>query len=49
MAFAQQSRAIAIDLIDGDRLCELLKQYGLGVTTKMVEIVEVRSEWFQTV
>ena len=46
---ATRDGAIAIDLIDGDRLCELLKQYGLGVTTKMVEIVEVRSEWFQTV
>ena len=39
--------AIAIDLIDGDRLYELLKQYGLGVETEMIESVSIRSDWFE--
>lgn len=43
---ATRDGAIAIDLIDGDRLCELLKQYELGVETTMVEKVNIRSEWF---
>ena len=38
--------AIAIDLIDGDRLCELLKQYDLGVRTEMIERVDIQKEWF---
>jgi hypothetical protein len=38
--------AIAIDLIDGDRLCDLLKQHELGVKTKMIEIVTVEANWF---
>jgi len=37
-----------IDLIDGDRLCDLLKQYSLGVTTisRVVEEVEIIPEFF---
>ena len=46
---ATRDGAIAIDLIDGDRLCELLKQYGLGVETEMIESVSIRSNWFETV
>jgi hypothetical protein len=30
-----------IDLIDGDRLCDLLKQVGLGVSVEMVERITV--------
>jgi restriction system protein len=45
---ATRDGAIAIDLIDGDRLCDLLKQHGLGVHTKMIEQVSVDSGWFQT-
>ncbi|NLG54288.1 MAG: restriction endonuclease, partial [Rhodococcus sp.] len=35
-------------LIDGERLCELLKEHGLGVrtTTRVVEDVEVLPEYF---
>ncbi|MEM7069436.1 MAG: restriction endonuclease [Pseudomonadota bacterium] len=43
---ATRDGAIAIDLIDGDRLCELLKQYELGVKTTMIESVDVNQSWF---
>ncbi|KZL19435.1 restriction endonuclease [Pseudovibrio sp. WM33] len=43
---ATRDGAIAIDLIDGDRLCELLKQFDLGVKTEMIEKVTVTGEWF---
>jgi restriction system protein len=38
-----------IDLIDGERLCDLLKEYRLGVTSRPVEEVEVDREYFQHV
>lgn len=41
--------ATAIDLIDGERLCELLKQYDLGVSTKMVEHVTIDGKWFNSI
>ena len=44
---ATRDGAIAIDLIDGERLCELLRQYELGVKTKMIEKVVVSSDWFK--
>jgi len=43
---ATRDGAIAIDLIDGERLCDLLKENGLGVTSKMIEHVEINSSWF---
>lgn len=43
---ATRDGAIAIDLIDGDRLCELLKQYELGLATRLIEQVEIDREWF---
>lgn len=46
---ATRDGAIAIDLIDGERLCELLKQYGLGVETKMIEQVTIQRSWFQDI
>ena len=39
--------AKAIDLIDGDGLCELLKDLGLGVDTESVEEVKLRPEFFE--
>jgi restriction system protein len=36
----------AIDLIDGDQLCDLLKDLKLGVRTEMVEQVSVEPGWF---
>lgn len=41
-------RAAAIDLIDGDNLCDLLKKLDLGVRTKMVEEVTVNPEFFES-
>lgn len=43
---ATRDGAIAIDLIDGDRLCELLKEHKLGVQTRTIEIVEIEENWF---
>jgi len=43
---ATRDGAPAIDLIDGEQLCELLKNLKLGVTTKMVEEVSVEPDWF---
>ena len=39
--------AIAVDLIDGDRLCDLLKENGLGVETQMIEQVRINATWFE--
>lgn len=44
---ATRDGAIAIDLIDGERLCDLLKQYELGVKTETVEKVTVSADWFK--
>jgi len=43
---ATRDGAIAIDLIDGERLCDLLKQNNLGVKTRMIEQVEINGQWF---
>lgn len=45
-AEAGRDGATPIDLIDGDRLCELLKQYELGITTKQVEEVSLVDTFF---
>ena len=46
---ATRDGATAIDLIDGDRLCELLKGLSLGVRTEMVEQVVVDVKWFDQI
>jgi restriction system protein len=46
---ATRDGAIAIDLIDGDRLCDLLKENRLGVSTEMIERVLVDADWFRSV
>jgi restriction system protein len=43
---ATRDGAIAIDLIDGDRLCDLLKENRLGVDTEMIEKIQIKSSWF---
>jgi len=43
---ATRDGAPAIDLIDGEQLCDLLKNLKLGVTTKMVEEVSIDPNWF---
>lgn len=44
---ATRDGAIAIDLIDGDRLCELLKDNRLGVETRMIEKMNIQADWFE--
>jgi restriction system protein len=43
---ATRDGAPAIDLIDGDQLCDLLRQLKLGVKTELVEQMSVDNEWF---
>ena len=43
---ATRDGAPPIDLIDGESLCEKLKELSLGVETKLVEKVSVKSDWF---
>lgn len=49
-AESKRDGAPPIDLVDGDRLCELLKEHGLGVqsTTRVIEDVEIRPDYFQS-
>ena len=46
---ATRDGAIPIDLIDGDRLCDLLKENRLGVEIEKIERVLIRSDWFQSI
>ncbi|MFN0192974.1 MAG: restriction endonuclease [Aestuariivirga sp.] len=46
---ATRDGAPAIDLIDGDLLCDLLKQLKLGVDVEMVERAVVNADWFSKV
>lgn len=46
---ATRDGAPAIDLVDGDHLCDLLKEYKLGVDVELVEEIKVKEAWFQTV
>lgn len=43
---ATRDGAPPIDLIDGESLCDKLKDLSLGVETKLVEKVSVKPEWF---
>lgn len=46
---ATRDGAIAIDLIDGARLCELLKEYELGIKTETVERVTIQNKWLHEI
>ena len=46
---ATRDGATAIDLIDGARLCDLLKDNNLGVETKMIENVTIDPTWFKAI
>lgn len=50
-AIAESSRGGAppIELIDGDRLGDRLKEYSLGVSTQMVEEVQVHEDFFDSI
>jgi restriction system protein len=43
---ATRDGAPALDLIDGDQLCTILKDLKLGVETKTIEVVDIDELWF---
>ena len=43
---ATRDGAPPVDLVDGADLCDLLKEYGVGVRARMKEIVEVETDYF---
>jgi restriction system protein len=43
---ATRNGAPPIDLIDGDLLCDKLKELKLGIETKLTETVDIKGEWF---
>ena len=43
---ARRDGAPPVELIDGDDLCDLLKEYAVGVTTRMVEAVDLDEAFF---
>lgn len=46
---ASRDGAPAIDLIDGEELCDLLKDLKLGVETELIENVTINPDWFQSI
>lgn len=46
---AHRDGAMAIDLVDGDYLCDLLKKYGLGTSVETVEQVHVDGDFFRAI
>ncbi len=43
---ATRDGAPPIDLIDGETLCEKLKELRLGIDIKLTESIEIRNEWY---
>lgn len=43
---ATRDGAPPIDLIDGELLCDKMKELKLGVDTKLTETVDIKNEWF---
>jgi len=43
---ATRDGAPPIDLIDGELLCDKLKEFKLGVETRFIEAVEIKTDWF---
>ena len=43
---ATRDGAPPIDLIDGELLCDKLKELKLGVDTKLTETIDIKNEWF---
>lgn len=46
---ATRDGAPPIDLIDGELLCEKLKEFNLGVKTELIEDVSISPEWFEKI
>ena len=43
---ATRDGAPPIDLIDGELLCDKMKELKLGVDTKLTETVDIKADWF---
>lgn len=43
---ATRDGAPPIDLIDGELLCDKLKELKLGIDTKLTETIDIKNEWF---
>lgn len=43
---ATRDGAPPIDLIDGELLCDKLKEFGLGVEIEIIEVAKVKADWF---
>lgn len=48
-AEASRDGVPTVELIDGDRLCELLKEFGLGTEVENIERVSVTPEFFEDI
>jgi restriction system protein len=46
---ATRDGAPPIDLIDGEQLCDKLKEFNLGVKTELIENVTINPEWFHKI
>lgn len=46
---ATREGAIAIDIVDGEKLAEKLKELSLGVRVEFVERIEIDEEWFKSI
>lgn len=44
---ATRDGAPPIDLIDGEALCDKLKELGLGLKTRTLEIVDINRDWYK--
>lgn len=44
---ATRDGAPPIDLIDGDLLCDILKDLKLGIETELIEKVNIKEDWFK--
>ncbi len=45
---ATRDGAIAIDIVDGEKLAEKLKELNLGLKIELVERIEIDEEWFES-
>ncbi|MGA2192058.1 MAG: restriction endonuclease [Nitrospirota bacterium] len=46
---ATRDGAPMIDLVDGEQLVEKLREFKLGIDTRMVEEIEIQKEWFDRI
>ncbi|MEL1255597.1 restriction endonuclease [Flavobacterium sp. DGU38] len=46
---ATRDGAPPIDLIDGELLCDKLKEFNLGVKTELIEEISINAEWFSKI